>query len=43
MTKNEMYIAYTRALRKLNVIKDLPQLTSRDSLIQYGVEEDETE
>lgn len=40
MTANEKYISYTRALVKLNVIKDLPQLVDRNTkLIVQGDEQ----
>lgn len=44
MTSNERYVAYTRALTKLNVIKNLPQTVSRDNLlVTQGNEDDETD
>lgn len=44
MTNNEKYIAYTRALVKLNVIKDLPTLTDRnESHIMQGIEDENIE
>lgn len=42
MTPNEKYISYTRALAKLNVIKDLPEKANRnETLILEGEEQDE--
>lgn len=43
MSDKEKYIAYTRALSKLNVVKDLPQKANRnEALIVQGNEGDET-
>lgn len=43
MTNNERYIAYTRALKKLTVMKTLPKLTEHNSLIQNGADIEEFE
>lgn len=43
MSQNEKYISYTRALAKLNVIKELPQTSYRESsLIIQGNDSEET-
>lgn len=43
MTSNEKYISYTRALAKLNVIKELPEKANRkETLILQGVEQEES-
>ena len=41
MTRNEKYIAYTRALVKLNIIHSLPEFSERINLIVEGDDQEE--